>query len=71
MKEPLLFDADALQPLMSDEFVFGVGTSAYQIEGVARLEGRTIKDSGKALADLMATKAGLKTNREEQHIDVA
>ncbi len=41
MKEPLLFDSDALQPLMKPDFVFGVGTAAYQIEGAALSEGRS------------------------------
>ncbi len=41
VKEPPSFDVDALLPLMSGEFVFGVGTSAYQIEGAALADGRT------------------------------
>ncbi len=41
MKNDLSFSADKLQPLMSDDFVFGVATSAYQIEGASRAGGRT------------------------------
>jgi beta-glucosidase len=41
MNKPLSFDTDALQPLMTGEFAFGVGTAAYQIEGAALAEGRS------------------------------
>jgi beta-glucosidase len=41
MNKPLSFDTDALQPLKTDGFVFGIGTAAYQIEGAALAEGRT------------------------------
>ena len=40
MNKPLSFNVDALQPLMTSEFVLGVGTSAYQIEGAVGAGGR-------------------------------
>ena len=41
MNKPLSFDTDALQPLMTDGFVFGIGAAAYQIEGASRADRRT------------------------------
>ena len=41
METPLSFNSAALQPLMTDEFVFGIGSAAYQIEGAALADGRT------------------------------
>jgi beta-glucosidase/6-phospho-beta-glucosidase/beta-galactosidase len=35
MKEALSFNTDTLQPLMRNEFVIGIATSAYQIENAA------------------------------------
>ena len=43
MNKPLSFDSDALQALMTGDFLFGVGTTAYQIEGDALVEGHTEK----------------------------
>ena len=41
MNESSSFNPDALKPLLSDDFVLGVGTAAYQIEGAAGHDGRT------------------------------
>jgi len=41
MKVALSFNTDTMQPLMTDEFVLGIATSAYQIEGAALGDGCT------------------------------
>jgi beta-glucosidase len=41
MKKTLTFNTDKLRSLMTGEFVLGIGTSAYQIEGATLAEGRS------------------------------
>ncbi|MDJ0657084.1 MAG: GH1 family beta-glucosidase [Xanthomonadales bacterium] len=41
MKQSLSFDTDTLKPLMTDDFVLGIATSSYQIEGATTAGGRT------------------------------
>jgi hypothetical protein len=43
MNKPLICDSDTLQPLMTGDYLFRIGTAAYQIEGEALAEGRTEK----------------------------